>query len=146
MRTCRLCYVEALTIFYESVTVTLKHEAFLYVLKRRIGQHNMARIRTLVVGGFDTTVGSSLALQLPESLQKLYIGWRGGTDSFHGKPHGRVPDSHIRYLLNGKRLCLNSCVNELWIKNPNLGIWLDAIVGYAPPDKVCALRLDLVAE
>ena len=138
MRTCRLCYAESISAFFESVIVTLKHEAFLYVLKRRIGLHNMVRIRSLLVGGFESGIGGSLALQVPDSLENLYIKWKGNTDSFSDKPLGRVPDSHVRYLLdNNQRYPLTPCVKKLWTRNPKLRIWLAAVFGTPRPDKVC---------
>jgi hypothetical protein len=40
-----LFYIETLPVFFESVVVASQHEAFLYVLPRRLRPQNMARIR-----------------------------------------------------------------------------------------------------
>lgn len=142
IRTCRLCYVEALPIFYESVTVTLKHEAFLYVLKKRAGQHNMARIRSLFVGGFDNADASSLASRMPDSLEKLDIGWTGATNHINYRLPWRDPASHIGYHLDAtQRHFLTSCAKLLWTRFPRLRMRMFGVVPFRTPDQVCGWLL-----
>lgn len=137
MRTCKVCHAESVIAFYESVTVTLKHEAFLYVLRRRIGLHNMVRIRNLLVAGFQTGVGESLALQVPDSVENLYIEWKEKTESIAVSPPERASDSQIRQVLDiHQRFHLAPCVRQLWARNPKLRIWLTAAVGSPGSDEV----------
>lgn len=138
MRTCRQCYSECLPIFYDSVTIKLHHELFLYILQKKIGLQNLARIRSLVIAGFKDTVGSALAAQLPRSLTNLYFVWEGGTYFYFSTPEGFLSDDHIENLLRARRRDLDSSVKQIWSDNHKLRIYLDAYVGNAPSSKVCS--------
>lgn len=143
---CRLFYLECLPIFYELVTIVLKHEAYLYVLRRKIGPHNMARIRSIVIGGFDSLVSKATTLQLPDALEKLCIGWKGGTPSEPGAVDWEWPlsDDFIRTQLDEScRQPLDSCMKDLWTKNLGLQIFLEGWIGKVPSSKVCPPRVFL---
>jgi hypothetical protein len=133
MHTCRICYVESLPLFYELATITLKHDAFLYVLGRRIGPQNMARVRNIIIAGFNPHAGNVLAQDLPQTVKKLVIKWKGGTRFSTTGPPGCLKDAEIRRLLDGcRRSALDSCVKALWNKNANLEIYLEGVVGDDP--------------
>ena len=137
MRTCQLCYQECLPVFYDLVTIALKHEAYLYVLRRKIGLGNMARLRHVAVGGFDNVVGSELSNQLPVMLEKLDISWKGRTAFYDTTPKSPLTDGQIKDVLDcSVRPLLKSSIKELWNKIPNLQIYLDVIVGNAPSAQV----------
>jgi hypothetical protein len=133
MHTCKLCYVEALPMFYELTTITLKHDAFLYVLGRRIGPQNMARVRNIIIGGFEPDGGRAMAVHLPHTVQKLVIKWKGGTRFSTTGPPGCLKDEEIHRLLDGcRRGSLDYCVKALWDRNANLEIYLEGVVGDDP--------------
>jgi hypothetical protein len=137
MHTCRLCYVEALSMFYELATITLKHDAFLYVLGRRIGPLNMARVRNIIIGGFEPDTGRSLVAHLPPTVQKLVIKWKGGTRFSTTGPPVCLQDDEIRRLLDGcRRNILDYYVRVLWGRNAKLEIYLEGVVGQDPSAKV----------
>jgi hypothetical protein len=137
MQTCRLCYIECLPIFYELATITLRKDAFLYVLRRRIGFKNMARVRNIVVGGFDGVPGDAMATYLPDSLQKLVIRWKTVTKIYIPAKQNPVDDARTRSRIGRMyRRDLNECVTDLWRKHPNLRIYLEGIEGDDVMDKV----------
>ena len=141
MSTCHLSYQESLPIFYDLATISLKHETYLHLLQRMIGDQNMARLRNVSVGGYAHYVTSSIMLPLPSSLKKLYFRWTPRPKLFTASYKAQLDDEEIKYLLDQRRRQnLGLCVTELWNKNPNLLIYFDAIVlvSYAPSGEVCS--------
>lgn len=134
-RVCNLCYEECVPIFYESVTIILKHELFLYVLSRRIGLQNMSLIRNIAVGSVDINLSKEVALRLPNSLRKICIGWKDGSDSSQTSSGWEWPasDEFIRSQLDKScRSRINAGVQEMWAKCPHLQMWIEAWIGKAP--------------
>jgi hypothetical protein len=138
MRTCRTCYNESLPVFYELATISLKHEAYLHVLRRKIGPENMARLQCVVVGGFRNMVHKIVVVELPTTLRKLSLGWKGNTAFYNTTPKSHLNDEQMRDFLEWTfRQYLDPSVEELFTKAPNLQIFLDTIIGNAPSNKVC---------
>lgn len=142
MHASKAFYHDCLSIFYKLVTIILKHEAYLYLLHKKIGHPKMALIRNLAVCGFDYRITERFMLQLPSSLQKLCIGWKGGTCSYDGRSGWEWPasDEFVRSQLHQScRSALDSLVKTLWAKNPNLEISIEGWIGKAPSKEVCLL-------
>lgn len=126
MRVCRLCGTESLAVFYQSVTIMLQHESFLYVLRSRIGGENMARIRQLFIGRYDSTIPTTMVLHLPHSLDKLYLEWTHRSAGWIMSPTGTYSDADMcGKLVQSLRVSFGSCVEALWASNPRLQIFVD---------------------
>ena len=139
LRTCWTCYNEGLPIFYEQATISLKYGAYLFVLQKKIGRENMARLRCVSVGGYDNVDGPEIARQLPATLDRVYIKWKGGTAFYSTNQMGYLDDDQLRTVLDHRiRLDLKYCVRELWAKNPKLRIYLDVKVDFSYWVEVCA--------
>lgn len=138
MRTCWKCYEECLPIFYELATVRLKHEAYHYVLRRKIGEQNMARLQSVEIGGLHSKLDAKIATELPHTLKTLYLSWKGAIYFYNSTPKGSLVDGDIQVLLDRTfRPYLDHAVTELFTKNPNLKVYLDTLVGNAPSAEVC---------
>ncbi|ERF71131.1 hypothetical protein EPUS_09117 [Endocarpon pusillum Z07020] len=134
-RTCRTCYDESLPIFYELATISLKHEAYLHVLRRKIGPDNMARLQSVALGGFRNMVHKTVVEDLPATLRKLFLGWKGNTAFSNTTPKSHLDDDQMRDFLEWSfRHYLDPSVGDLLAKAPNLRIFLDTIIGNAPPN------------
>jgi hypothetical protein len=135
MCVCRTFAIECTPIFYEKTTFVLLQEAYLHVLKVKIRPQNMARVQSLVIGGFKDywPIGDRFVLEVPSSLKTLCFGWKGAVSDHE---IGRMQwtrqqnDKSVREELD--RICrptFNNSVKSLWINNPNLRIFLEAWVG-----------------
>jgi hypothetical protein len=114
MPVCQSCHAESVPEFYNSVIITLKHEAFLYVLRKRLEPHKMACIRQIAVGGFDMKSGNTIALHLCPSLEKLYLERRSRIDIVSTTVAKPFSDRDIRRILdNNHRHRIHACLNEL---------------------------------
>ncbi len=137
IRTCRLCNIESLPIFYDLATIRLQHELFIHVLQSRIGAQNLAQVRSLIIGGYKGPVGGMLASRLPRSLKNLCFDWSSGRHFYYRIGRSGLSDSDIEGLLRLRRGLLDSSVKQIWSQNHDLRICLDAHVGTWP--KVCGL-------
>lgn len=99
LRSCRTCYIEALTLFYELATISVKHEAYFYVLRRKIGPQKMARLRSLLVR-VNNRMGSETAAYFPPTLERLCIEWKDVTGLVGPEP--KPPFSDGRHPLDSR--------------------------------------------
>ena len=129
MRTCQLCNMEGLPIFYDLATIKLQHEMFIHVLRSRVGAQNLARVRSLEIGGYKEAVGSILASRLPRSLKSLCLDWSCGRHFYYATGLSGPSDSDIEGLLLLRRQLFNSSVKQIWSLNHNLRIYLHTRVG-----------------
>ena len=136
MRTCRQCYNECFPIFYELATISLKHETYLHVLRRKIGPHNMARLQNVEVGGFKSIPNDIVVVELPATLKKLYLRWESNMGFEPGTPKGPLNDDQIRRCIERNRQDFEKVVTKLFEKAPDLHIFFDTVVGHAPSTEV----------
>ncbi|KAF7510906.1 hypothetical protein GJ744_005736 [Endocarpon pusillum] len=136
MRTCQLCNMESLPIFYDLVTIKLQHEMFTHVLRSRVGAQNLARVRSLEIARYEA-VGNILASRLPSSLKSLYFDWNFERHIFHAIELSGPGDGDIEAfegLLLLWRHLFNSSVKQIWSQNHDLRIYLHVRVGLLPED------------
>jgi hypothetical protein len=124
-----LNFEESLPIFYYLATVSLKHEAYLYILRRKIGPENMARLQSVVVAGFRNEVHKIVVVELPATRRKLSLGWKGNTASYGTTRESHLNDEQLWDFLDQTfRHYLDPSVEELFTKARNLQIFLDTIL------------------
>lgn len=134
--TCRKCCTEALPLFYQLATISVEPEAYVYVLRRKIGQQNMASLRSLSVR-VNNRMGSETAALFPATLARLSIEWKSVMALFGTPSKSRLSDEDIHRTLDSRhRAFLTSCVMELWTKNPRLQIYLNVVVDQNSSPKV----------
>lgn len=138
IRTCQLCHIESLPIFYKLTTIKFDHLLSLPVLQERIGAKNMARIQSLAVAGYWGIQSSWLAGKLPKSLRTLYFRWEYGFRYYSRAHNGCLSDDKIATLLLLRQNELDSCVKKIRSHDPDLRMFLDANVGNAPSPQVSA--------
>ena len=76
---------------------------------------------------------------LPATLRKLSLAWKGNTVFSNTTPKSHLNDDQMRVFLEWTfRHYLDPSVGDLLAKAPNLQIFLDTIIGNAPSDMVCS--------
>jgi hypothetical protein len=93
----------SLPIFYKPATISLKHEDHLHLLRGKIGGDNMARLRSVAVGGYTCRLSRSetLAMHTPPIIDKLYIEWDGVMPGFFDStPKSYPKDGSMRRVLD----------------------------------------------
>jgi hypothetical protein len=88
-----------LPILYELSTISLNHEAYLYVLRRKNGLANMALLQSVVIRGLRNVVHEIVVVELPASLRKLYLGWEGNTAFYNMTSNSHFNDEQMREFL-----------------------------------------------
>lgn len=141
LRTCQLCYREGLPVFYDCVTFKLQHELFLHVLSQKIGAQNLARVKSLAVGGYRDEVGTALVARLPTALQKFRIIYETGPDWEKDTPEGQLEDRHLQGALKLRKHWMKSCVKQMWSQKPPVRIFVETFVGLAPKYGVCGIHV-----
>ena len=81
----------------------------------------MARLQCVVVGGFRNEVHKIVVVELPATLRKLYLGWKGNTAFYNTTPKSHLNDEQMREFLEWTfRKHLDPVVEELLTKAPKL--------------------------
>ena len=123
-----------MAVFYQLATISIRHEIYLPVLRRKIGPYNMAHLRTVAVRGFRNSLNRGIVAELPATLRKLHLTWedRGSFQSTEPGPH--LSDDELRDILdNSFAESLGRSMKELLAKAHDLEIYLDATIRQVPP-------------